>query len=411
MFGHINHLVLKVTRGCNLSCGYCYIKNKESFDKESIELKTVHKIIDRLVSDKKKNKDKMPVNITLHGGEPTKIGRKKFYQIVEYIDHTLSKEEIPFLLSTQSNLTLIDENFAQVLNRFDVSIGFSFDGIGGNSLRTTKFNDDFFLDKMRMFRKYKVDFAPLIVITKENYDKIFDTLDFLEKEFGIKNVRLNYAEDVITKKLSDSDNFEIKGSVFFEKIWKKVVDEFITDKIDNIYETNVERIIRKFVNYELLGKKDNEQGNCGLDFCGGGVRIIEVEPDGNISYCGRYSQPFEEAHIGHVDDLEFLDMKSYGRYFDFIKNKDEVIRNTGCDVCPAKHICDHGCMAFYYSKFGKWGVREDLICDLYIPMHNYLYENREKIINKTIQLKRDGDELDLNLGNRIFLKEGSDGNK
>ncbi|MFW6002584.1 MAG: hypothetical protein ACOCQD_04525, partial [archaeon] len=105
------------------------------------------------------------------------------------------------------------------------------------------------------------------------------------------------------------------------------------------------------------------------------------------------------------DDDEFLDMQSYKRYVDFLELKDEVIRNTGCDQCPARYICDHGCMAFYYSKFGEWGVRTDLVCDLYIPMHSYLYKNREKIINKTIENERDGNVLELKLGKRINLEE------
>lgn len=405
MFGHVNHLIFKVTRGCNLSCSYCYIKEKEKYNSESMSLEVAQKTIQRLVFDKKKNDDKSVVNITFHGGEPTKVGKKKIYQISEYIHDTLNREKIPFELSMQSNLTLIDEEFAQILQKFGVSLGFSFDGIDGNKLRTELYDDDFFIQKMKLFQKFNLNFGPLITITKENYDKIFETLDFLEEEFGIKNLRLNYAEDVISKKTSESDNFELDGTFFFENVWKKVIDDFLEDRVSQAYEVNVERIIRKFVQNQLTGEKDREKGNCGLKFCGGGIRIIEVEPDGRISYCGRYSKSFEASKVGFVWDKEFLDIQSYKRYFDFIKLKDKVIRETGCDTCPAKHICDHGCMAFYYSKYGKWGVRKDLVCNLYIPMHNYLYKNKEKLISKIIKNERHGDFMDLNLGKEIDLKE------
>lgn len=405
MFGHINNLILKVTRDCNLRCEYCYLKNKNAFKDESISLKTIEKIVKRLVFDKKKNRNKTPVDITLHGGEPTKIGKDKLYSILELITDYLTREDIEFSISMQTNLTLVDEDLATILNKFGVRLGFSFDGIDSNKLRTKNFSDDFFIKKMKMLNKFNVGFRPLIVITKENYKTIFNTLEFLEKEFSIHNIRLNFAEDVTTQKTSESDNFEINGKEFFENVWKKVIDDFITDKTDDLYETNVERIIRKFVFNQLTGEKDREQGNCGVKFCGGGIKVIEVEPDGYVHYCGRYDQSYDIAKVGHVTDKEFLDIQSYRRYIDFLKLKDEVIRNTGCDVCPAKHICDHGCMAFYYSKFGKWGVREDLVCDLYIPMHNYLYENRDKIINKIVKKKRDGNILELNLGKRIRLEE------
>ena len=400
MFGHINHLVLKVTRDCNLRCKYCYVKNKDSFRDEVITIDVVKKIIKRLIFDKKKNKDNMPVNITLHGGEPTKIGKDRLYEILEYISLTLKKEKIPFELSIQTNLTLIDEDIAAIFNKFNVGVGFSFDGLESNKLRTD-INDDFFIDKMRLLQRYKVSFGPLIVITKENYKSIFTTLHYLKKEFNIEDVKLNYAEDIDP----NSDNqFELNGKEFFNNVWKKVIDDFIKNKTKRIHEPSVERIVRKFVYNQLTGEQDKETGNCGIKFCGGGMRVIEVEPSGDVFYCGRFSESYQDAKVGSVDESEFLDIQSYKRYIDFIKSKDDVIRKTGCDACPAKNICDYGCMAFHYSKKGEWGIRKDLVCDLYIPMHNYLYKHRNKIMKKIIKLERKGDFLDLNLGKNIKLE-------
>jgi len=85
--------------------------------------------------------------------------------------------------------------------------------------------------------------------------------------------------------------------------------------------------------------------------------------------------------VENVRDKDFLALKQLSRYTDFIREKHQVILDAGCDTCIADGICDHGCMAFYYSKFGKWGIRTDLTCDIHKSFYKYCVINIVEIIN------------------------------
>lgn len=387
MFGHNNHLVLKITRGCNLRCSYCYIENKEKYHDEAITIPVLEKIIDRLVYDRQKSLNINPIDITLHGGEPTYVGKEKLEKILSTLSRKLNEHSMNYQLSMMTNLTLIDDEMAEILKKYNVSVGFSFDGLEGNGLRTDKYDDNFYIEKMNLLQKYRLNFGPLMVVTTQNYNngKIQKTLNFLKKRYGITDVKVNYAEDVNSPLDSYSDNFELNGKDFFNNAWLHYVEDFLDGKTQKVKEGNLERYLKKYIKDSIVESHTVvETGNCGVKFCGGGVKIVEVEPDGIINYCGRYSKAYKEARLGTVDDHEFLELKSYGRYFDFLKNKNKVITEAGCDTCNAKNICEYGCMAFYYSKYGKWGVRKDLVCSLFKEMHSYFEENKAKILNRYI---------------------------
>jgi len=135
--------------------------------------------------------------------------------------------------------------------------------------------------------------------------------------------------------------------------------------------------------------EEKEKINCGGKVCGAGLNIVEIEPDGCILYCGRYSEQFPEAVVGRADDNDFLSLKQIRRHTDFIGLKSEVLKNTGCDICIASAICEHGCMAFHYSKFKEWGIRKDLVCDSTIPIYKYMTENEFEIIKSLYDNNKD----------------------
>lgn len=398
MFGHINHLVLKVTKDCNLRCEYCYVKNKDAHRGEVIKFETLQDIIKRVAFDRIKTQNKEKVNITLHGGEPTIIGKKNLYKFFDFITSYLTEKEIPFALSTQTNLTLVDKEIAEIFNQFDVQVGFSFDGFGSNDLRLKNSSDEFFTNKIQLLKDNNVKCGALFVVTTENYKdkKVNNSANKMKEMFDMRP-KINYAEDIITDKTSESDNFEINGADFFGAYFKNEFEDFLSCKIDNLIDENSNKYLERFLNDMFLEYDSvNETGNCYMKWCGGGLRVIEVEPTGEIHYCGRYSEPFQASKIGTVWDEEFLDLKSYRRYIDMINIKSNLLKQYGCDSCRAKHICDYGCLAFHYSKFEKWGIREDLVCDYFKTMYDYFEKNKDRIIrrifgkNKKIEIKVKG---------------------
>jgi len=337
-----------------------------------IDFELYKKTIERVIVERRGNQELF--SIIFHGGEPTLTPKKQMIKMLTYAEKRLNENSINHSFGMQSNLTLIDEEWCQILSKWNVQLGCSFDGVGdANKKRTKTIKEKTFYNKFNLLKKFNVNFGFLMVIHEGNINNIIESVDFLRDNYGIESIKANYVEDV------NGIGGEVSGEDFFNKVWKLFIDEYI--KTFTLREGNTKHLLSKFISDYLLVSKLTERSNCGSKICGGGMSIVEMEADGEFQFCGRYSENFKAARVENVRDKDFLALKQLSRYTDFIREKHQVILDAGCDTCIADGICDHGCMAFYYSKFGKWGIRTDLTCDIHKSFYKYCVINIVEIIN------------------------------
>ena len=375
MFGSTNMLILKITRDCNLRCKYCYVHGKDNYKGEKIEFELFKKIIEKIIIDRSTNRisQKEKFSLIFHGGEPLLYTPNELTKMMNYAEKRFIDSDINFSFGMQTNLTLLTDDLALVLNRYSVSLGISFDGIdNGNISRTSAYDVDNFEDKFKILDNYSIGYGFLMVVSESNIHTIKESVDFLKKEYNIKAIKINYAEDV------NNIGGEVSGKEFFEKGWKPFLEEFI--ETGELIESNLQFTFKTFITNSLAHTDNNHKSNCGLKICGGGSRIIEMNPDGEVYLCGRYSKDFEEAYIQNVLDYDFLELHQINTYLNFVSKKSKIISKVGCDLCLADNICDHGCMAFHYSKFNKYGIREDLVCEIFKNLYKYYVKNQFELI-------------------------------
>lgn len=126
----INTAVVKIASRCNINCRYCYMYNKgdDSFLEQP-------KIMDRdtVIAIMKKVKVHCFIHSTFsfhfifHGGEPMLAGLDFVVFFIEQAKKMLSPEITP-TFSFQTNGTLIDDDWCDLLARYRVGIGISLDG-------------------------------------------------------------------------------------------------------------------------------------------------------------------------------------------------------------------------------------------------------------------------------------------
>ena len=77
------HLLYVPTMACNMECKYCYLEDNTK------DIKTEYKALDTLkyTIEKLKEKNVIPFNISLHGGEVTTLSKRDFRSIIEYISN------------------------------------------------------------------------------------------------------------------------------------------------------------------------------------------------------------------------------------------------------------------------------------------------------------------------------------
>ncbi len=131
-FGKLEALevILKITERCNLNCDYCYFFNAgdDSYKEHSafISDDTVALVVRRLKEFSGAYKLER-IAVHLHGGEPLLMPKARFEGICEAIRSNLA-EIVDLSMTVQTNGMLIDRDWIELFNRYDVQVGVSLDG-------------------------------------------------------------------------------------------------------------------------------------------------------------------------------------------------------------------------------------------------------------------------------------------
>ncbi len=125
----IDGLIVKIAQRCNLACSYCYMyehvdqsfKSKPPVMSEAILAATLLRTREYL--------DQHPghkLSVTLHGGEPTLVGQKRFRRYAETIREGLGEGLSGLMI--QTNATLLDDGWPKIFQDLNIEIGVSLDG-------------------------------------------------------------------------------------------------------------------------------------------------------------------------------------------------------------------------------------------------------------------------------------------
>lgn len=121
---------LKVASRCNLACSYCYVyekgdetwRDQPGLMSEEIFLATLGRIREHcdLVGQTE-------VDVVFHGGEPTLLGRDRFFRWCDTLRAELGSVG-RVRITVQTNGTFVDRRWAEGFKEHDVTVGVSLDG-------------------------------------------------------------------------------------------------------------------------------------------------------------------------------------------------------------------------------------------------------------------------------------------
>jgi uncharacterized protein len=121
---------LKVASRCNLNCSYCYVYNKGDESWRTRPTIMSDEVFEAAVERIRRHcvaSGQPSVNIVFHGGEPSLVGAAQFADWCEALRRRLG-DVASVDLTMQTNGTLLDAHWIDVLLKQDVTIGVSIDG-------------------------------------------------------------------------------------------------------------------------------------------------------------------------------------------------------------------------------------------------------------------------------------------
>ncbi|MBA6256432.1 MULTISPECIES: radical SAM protein [unclassified Colwellia] len=123
-------IIFKVVERCNINCSYCYYFNmgdESALSRPSIvsfdnAISIAIWIAKGCVELNIKN-----VDISFHGGEPMLLPIKRFKSICKILNDAISKFA-HLTLSIQTNGTILNKDWIEIFEEYEINVGFSIDG-------------------------------------------------------------------------------------------------------------------------------------------------------------------------------------------------------------------------------------------------------------------------------------------
>lgn len=180
-------VVLQPTSLCNLNCDYCYLPDR-------LKKARMAPVIARAVAEELERGERERL-VLWHGGEPLATGIQHFRTLVEQFEGARSSGLCRH--SIQTNATLIDEQWCELLVEYDFRVGISLDGTPDqNASRVYWSGRPAFQAAVRGvegLKKAGIRFGVIAVVSRQNLDTPEQTYDFL-RSLGPSSISISVEE-------------------------------------------------------------------------------------------------------------------------------------------------------------------------------------------------------------------------
>jgi len=351
-------LILKPTLSCNFRCKYCYLsedtKTQNKFDVEFAKTLLLQ-VKDCLL------KNKQRIEFLWHGGEPLMWGMDNYVEIFAFIEKEFVGTD--YRISIQTNLSLIDNDFIDLFLKYNVSVGFSLDGIKEihDCQRVdSKGNGTFdtIMEKVTLCKQRKLNLGCIVVASKKHLGHIPELYKFMcDNKIGFKlNPLFNSGE--AKKNIDDfglTPNEYAKLSIELFDLW--------------FYDTENKNYNSKFIDVasSLITRKTSLCSfgkNCQDNF-------LCVAPNCDVVPCGRFCDS-ELINFSYGNLLkESLEEILSKRKLSDAYNRNKYIEAGNCKKCRFFDICHGGCLHDGFISGGNFKTKT-FLCGAYKKIFSHI---------------------------------------
>jgi uncharacterized protein len=358
-------MLIKPASGlCNMRCKYCFYAdvadNREVRSYGLMSEETQKELVKKALASADGY-----CNFAFQGGEPTLAGLDFFRRQVE-LEQRYNFRGIRVTNSIQTNGLAIDEEWAKFLAENHFLVGLSLDGPREihDALRTDPAGAGTFdrvMETVKLFRKHKVDFNILTVISKpvaQNAKKVYSFF---------RSCNFKYLQFIECLDPFDAQPREYSLTPEdYGQFLKVTFDEYYRDFQRGQYVS-----VRTFDNYitMLLG---NPPESCGMSGVCTAYNLVEA--NGNVYPCDFYV--LDKYLLGNIHTHSFADFAHSNIAAAFVKESLHV--DPACRRCKWYRLCHGGCKRCREPFVeGKPGLNR--FCEAYQGFFQYAYPKMEQM--------------------------------
>lgn len=327
-------LVLNVTTGCNLSCGYCYKEDLTSpAAAKRMTLETAAAALELLLHESGGRKR---VNVVFFGGEPlTQLPLIR--EIVEHAERRAAEggREIDFSLTT--NATLLDDAKIDWLDAHRFGLTVSMDGppeLHDRNRRTLGGAGTYEVvarNARRLLERYRSRAIGARVTLTRGVTDVVAIHRHLRDEIGFFEVGFSPVT------ASGSSPLGLDGAELarvFEGM-KALGEEYLAAALrgENIGFSNLHQLLTDLVD-----------GRAKSLPCGAGVGMLAVDGEGGLNLCHR----FTGSSLPTFGDVASgVDRERLGDFLDGAQRREGL----PCETCRIRSLCAGGCYHESYARY------------------------------------------------------------
>jgi uncharacterized protein len=350
-------LILQPTPFCNIDCAYCYLPNRNSTARMSLEI--VRQATQRLSDD-----DLVGDILTIvwHAGEPLAMPISFYEDAIPIIREVLGPT-IQISHSIQTNATLINDAWCTFFKKHDIRVGVSVDGPAHlhDRHRHTRLGNPthhLVVRGIELLKAHNLPFHAIAVVTASTLGDADTFFEFF-LQHGIRDVGCNFDEAEGIHATSSLYGKEEAYAVFLAGMLRRTLTSqggVRVRELDNAYQL----IAEELPSYRWRGETwpDNAQV---MPFA-----FITVAWNGEFStfspeLLGQPSQDFDNFILGNVTQTGYLESAQSTR---FIKMWSAIVHGTrNCrNSCPHFAYCGGGSPINKLYENGALSSTETLYC-------------------------------------------------
>lgn len=353
-FGPLRLIVIQPTTFCNLDCSYCYLPDRKSRYKFSLDL--LEPIFKKIFASQLINRE---FTVVWHAGEPLTVPIS-FYEsackIIEQLNQEINSKPYDISHSIQTNGTLITQAWCDFFKAYDIKVGVSIDGPvfihdAYRKTRTGIGTHSSTMGGISLLHKNNVDFSTIAVLTEKSLDYPDEIFNFFRAN-RIRNVGFNVEE--------------IEGINLSSSLQKLDVEERYRHFMERLYELAKEAKedlrVREFEDTKRLICREGKtiQGQ------GAPFSIINIAYNGDFStfspeLLSMESSTYGDFIIGNILNDNFESVIKTDK-FQRINRDIQAGVNSCQKTCPYFSVCGGGAPSNKYFENGSFRTTETLYC-------------------------------------------------